>query len=98
MCLCVSACAPKYYTIKIHNADAAVRNSFYVKSHRKLHYTTGWSALEQKLTSTQCSHGIVDDDNHEKCAHVAGVICRSGNPRKNGIINMHKIMYISSHP
>ena len=74
-----------------HNADAiAVSNSFYGKSHRKLHYN--WvecTGIETNIT--QCSHGIVDNDNSEKCAHVAGVICRSRNPQTNGII--HKIIY-----
>ena len=88
VCLCVSACALNIIT---HNVAAvAVSSSFYGKSHRKLHYN--WVECTGTETNiTQCSHGIVDDDNSEKCGHVAGVICTSRNPQTNGII--HKIMH-----
>ena len=80
-----------------HNADAvAVSSSFYGKSHRKLHYN--WVECTGTETNiTQCSHGKVNNDNSEKCAHVAGVICRNRNPRAqtNGI--MHEIIHITSH-
>ena len=107
MCVSVHVCACTCVSLHVHrdifiniithiaNADAvAVSSSFYGKSHRKLHYN--WVECTGTETNiTQCSHGIVDDDNREKCAHVAGVICTSRNPQTNGII--HKIMHITSH-
>ena len=85
-CTCINVILPT-----IHADAVAVSSSFYGRSHRKLHYN--WVECTGTETNiTQCSHGTVDDDNREKCAHVAGVICRSRNPPTNGI-HMHKILY-----
>ena len=67
-----------FINVITHNADAvAVRSSFCGKSHRKIHYN--WVECTGTETDiTQCSHGTVDDDNHQ-CVLVAGVFCRSRN-------------------
>ena len=73
-----------FINVITHNADAvAVRSSFCGKSHRKIHYN--WVECTGTETDiTQCSHGTVDDDNHQ-CVLVAGVFCSRNRLTYNGI-------------